>query len=149
MLFEDTAAVLGLLLAGLGTFLSVTLNNPIYDSLASIAIGVILAVVAVLLAYESRALLIGESADPQILRDVNHLLKEDEKVLQHNFPLTMHMSPNEIVLALEVNFDPRLSAEQIEKNIDRIEKSIKQMHPEVKRIFIEAESITKSKLSTT
>lgn len=141
VIFEDSAAVIGLFIAALGTYLSTTLENPIYDGMASLVIGVILAVVAILLAWESRGLLIGESADPKLLMDISELIQKDPGVLRANAPLSMHMGPNEIVLALEVNFKQDLTAHDVEQSVDRIEKSIRDLYPEVKRIFIEAESI--------
>lgn len=145
VLFEDTAAVIGLLLAGLGTYLSVTLNDPIYDGIASLAIGSILGIVAVLLAIESRNLLIGESADPKLLNDINEILKSEPAVKHSNAPLSMHMGPNEILLALEVQFHNKLTAEEIELAVDRLEKNIRKKHSEVKRIFIEAEAISRKR----
>ena len=143
VLFEDSAAVTGLLIAGLGTFLSVQLNDPIYDGIASLVIGTILAVVAVLLAGESRGLLIGESAHPELIKGLNELLEKDETVIAYNPPLSMHMGPHDVILALEIDFENRLTSEEVKLSIDRLEKKIKHSYPVIKQIFIEAESITK------
>ena len=144
VLFEDTAAVSGLVIAGVGTFLSVQLNDPVYDGIASLFIGAILAVVAVLLARESRGLLIGESAHPELIKGLNELLKNDEAVLAHNPPLSMHMGPHEVLLALEIDFENDLTLEEVRNTIDRLEKKIKNQYPDIKQIFIEVESITKN-----
>jgi cation diffusion facilitator family transporter len=144
VLFEDTAAVSGLIIAAIGVFLSTYLDNPIYDGAASVLIGVILAVVAVLLAYESRGLLIGESADKELVEDVNKIVAGDPMVENNKHPMSMHFGPEEILLALDVQFkqgDPG----NLEAAIERLEKKIKQAHPEVKRIFIEARLFEKNK----
>lgn len=137
VLFEDTAAVLGLLIAALGVFLSSYFNNPIYDGIASLLIGIILAVVAVLLAYESRGLLIGESAEVKLVEDVNRIVLDDKMVKDTTCPLSMHFGPEEILLALDVQFKKENPGD-VEAAIERLEKNIRAAHPEVKRIFIEA-----------
>ncbi|HEY4652239.1 MAG TPA: cation diffusion facilitator family transporter [Pontibacter sp.] len=142
VLFEDTAAILGLMVALLGIFLSHSFNNPIFDGAASVVIGLILAVVAVLLATESKGLLIGEGASRQVVESIGRIALADPAVAQIAPPLTMHMGPFEILLAIDVKFNPALSSTEIEGAIARLEKAIFSKHPEVKRIFIEAKSIT-------
>lgn len=142
VLFEDTAAILGLIIAFLGIFLSHTLHNPIFDGIASMLIGLILAAVAVLLASESKGLLIGEGASRPVLESITQLANADPAVAQIAPPLTMHMGPFEILLAIDVKFKRDLSSEEIENAIARLERAIFSKHPEVKRIFIEAKSIT-------
>jgi len=142
VLFEDTAAILGLLVALLGVFLSHHFNNPYFDGAASVIIGVLLASVSVLLASESKALLIGEAASPQLLESVRRLVSGDPAVTSAAPPLTMHLGPYEVMLAIDVDFEDRLSASEVEQAIARMEKAIFSQHPEVNRIFIEARSIT-------
>ncbi len=145
VLFEDTAAMLGLVVAFLGVYLGHRFNNPYLDGVASIVIGVILAIVAVLLAYESKGLLVGEGADKETISSICEIAKSDPAVQRAMPPLTMHFGPQEVLLNLDIKFRPGLSAGEIEAAVDRLEGAIRKKHPEVKRIFIEAESITASR----
>lgn len=145
VLFEDSAALLGLLVAFLGVFLSHQLGNPYFDGAASIVIGVILGVVAMLLAYESRGLLVGEAADDELIASVRGLAQADPAVEGVAPPLTMHLGPHEILLNLDIQFRGGLAAAEIEVAVDRLEKEIRARHPWVKRIFIEAESLTRGR----
>lgn len=142
IIFEDTAALLGLVVAALGVFLGHALNNPYLDGAASLVIGVILALTAVFLARESKGLLIGEGADADVLRSIQALAQADAAVRNARRPLTMHLGPNEVFLALDVNFRRELSAAEVEVAVDRLERGIRQQHPDIKRIFIEAQSVS-------
>ena len=142
IIFEDTAALLGLIVAALGVYAGHALNNPYLDGVASLLIGVILALTAAFLAYESKGLLIGEGADPDVLRRIRALVQADAAVLNAKQPLSMHFGPNDVFLALDVNFHPDLSAAEIEEAVDRIEKNIRQQHPDIQRIFIEARAVS-------
>ena len=141
VLFEDSAAMLGLLVAFFGIFFGNLLNNPYLDGVAAIIIGLILAVVAVGLAYESKGLLIGEGARRETIESICKIAGSDPGVERVMPPLTMHFGPQEVLLNLDIKFRKGLSAEEIEAAIDRIEANIRDLHPEIKRIFIEAESI--------
>ncbi len=141
VLFEDTAALLGLLVAFLGIYLGHLLNNPYLDGVASIVIGAILAVVAGFLAYESKGLLIGEGVDPAVLASIRSLAGDDRAVAEVRKSLTMHFSPNEVLLTLDIRFKKHLKAEEIAAAVVRLEKKIRDQHPEIKHIFIEAKSL--------
>jgi len=141
VLFEDTAALAGLLVAFVGVFLAHELKNPYIDGAASIVIGCILAVVAVWLAWESKGLLVGESADPHLVDDVRRFAGDDPVVTGVGAVLTMHLGPEEVLLNLEVEFAAGTPAEEIHAAIHRIEEHITAHHPEVNRIFIEVESL--------
>lgn len=145
VLLEDTAALLGILAAFVGIFLAHALDMPVLDGLASVVIGLILASIAVLLAYESKGLLVGEGADPATLDAVRDLVEADPHVVRMDAPLTMHFGPQNVLLALDLKFDPTLSTDKMETVIDRLERKIRQAHPEIKRIYIEAESIRSSR----
>jgi cation diffusion facilitator family transporter len=142
VLFEDSAAMLGLVVAFLGIYLGHWLNNPYLDGIASIMTGCILALVAVLLAYESKGLLVGEGADKETISSICEIAQSDPAVERAMTPLTMHFGPQDVLLNLDIKFRPGLSAGEIELAVDRLEMAIRKKHPEVKRIFIEAESIT-------
>ncbi|BAY11416.1 cation diffusion facilitator family transporter [Calothrix sp. NIES-2098] len=141
VLFEDSAAILGLIVALVGIFLGHVFNNVYFDGIASIIIGVILAVVAVLLATESKGLLVGESANPRIIADIRSLSKTEPGVQNVMRILTMQLGPQEILLNLEIQFARHLSGEEIALTVERLETRICQKHPEVKQIFIEAKSL--------
>lgn len=144
VLFEDTAALLGLAVAFLGVFLSHQLEEPLIDGLASVIIGLILVVAALWLAYESRSLLVGEAADPEMVRTIRAVALADPAVTGLGAVLTMHLGPDDILLNLEVQFTRGLPAEGIHAAIHRIEEQIQAEHPEVSRIFIEVESLTRA-----
>lgn len=144
---EDTAALAGLVVAFLGVFLSHQLNTPVPDGIASIIIGLILASVAFLLALESKSLLLGETADPKIVAGIKQLVLEYSAVEQVRRPMTMHFSPREILLNLDVQFKPDLSAAELVKVIDDLEQHIRQSYPSIRRIFIEVDGLKGSEIT--
>lgn len=141
ILFEDTAALLGLLVALVGIFLGHQLNNPYLDGVASITIGVILGVVAGFLAYESKGLLIGEGVNPRTLASIRAIAAADPSVVEIRKVLTMHFGPQEVLLTLGIGFRKDLTASEIAEAIDELEGKIRDRHPEIKYIFIEAKSL--------
>lgn len=141
VLFEDTAAMLGLVVAFIGIFLGHQLNNPYLDGAASIMIGLILFGVASFLAYESKGLLIGEGVSPGTLASVRAIVQQDEAVDEVKKSLTMHFGPSDVLLALEVRFKRHLRTTQIAEAINRLEAVIRAKHPEIKYIFIEAKCL--------
>jgi cation diffusion facilitator family transporter len=141
VLFEDTAALLVLIVAFLGIFLGHMLNNPYLDGVASIVIGCILAVVAGFLAYESKGLLIGEGVDPKVLASIRTLAAADPAVEEVRKSLTMHFSPDDVLLTLDIRFKKKLKSDGIAAAVNRLEKKIRDRHPEIKHIFIEAKSL--------
>jgi divalent metal cation (Fe/Co/Zn/Cd) transporter len=145
VLFEDFAALGGLVIAPLGIFLGHAFQNPYFDGIASILIGVLLSSVAIFLAYESRKLLLGESAGKQIVRDIRSIAEQDPDVVKVKQPYTMHFGPNQILLNLSIQFEKGLNGGELARTVDRLEKRIQKEYPEVKHIFIEAESITKTR----
>ncbi|ACB53008.1 putative cation efflux system protein [Crocosphaera subtropica ATCC 51142] len=142
VIFEDSAALLGIAVAFSGVFVSDLTGKIFYDGLASILIGVILTIVAIVLVGKTRGLLVGESAAPQVRESIRNIVLEDKAVLKVESPITFQLGPNDILLALNIEFQDDLSSDQIESAICRIEDTIRASHGEVKRIFIEARSIT-------
>jgi cation diffusion facilitator family transporter len=142
VLFEDTAALLGLLVAFIGIFVGHLLGNPYLDGVASIVIGLILAMVACFLAYETKGLLIGEGVDPEKLQSIREIAGADEAVAQVKKSLTLHFGPSEVLLTLDVGFKEELSADAVTQSINRIERAIRERHPEIKYIFVEAKSLS-------
>jgi cation diffusion facilitator family transporter len=139
VLFEDTAALLGLFVAFLGVLLSHLLHMPVLDGAASVIIGLILICAAGWLAYESKSLLVGEAADPALVKAVREIALADPVVVGLGQVLTMHMGPDEVLLNIEVQFTRGLPAEEIHAAIHRIEEHISEPFPEVNRVFVEVE----------
>lgn len=145
ILFEDSAALTGIAVAALGIFLSRELDNPFYDALASVIIGLVLAVVAFFLARETKALLIGESASRYDRERIADAVRQVPEVSALMDLLTMHIGPDEILVNLNINFKDGLDTDRLELVIDEVEKRIRQAVPEVGRIFIEAETLRRAK----
>ncbi len=141
VVFEDSAALIGLAIAFTGIFLSAKLGNPVYDASASILIGIVLMVVACFLVRECKGLLTGEAGDPEMQRSIRDILSSDKDVTRANPPLTMYFGPETVLLAAEIQFREGLTASGVAGAVDRIESAVRQKWPKVKRIFIEARSI--------
>ncbi len=139
VVFEDSAALLGLLIALIGIFLFQVTGNLMFDALASICIGIVLILTAIILALESKNLLIGESADPTIVRDIRKTLSDDGRVLTVNEVASLHMGPEFIVVTVSVDFIDGLAAEALESAVTELNRRIKTIDPRIKRVFIEAE----------
>jgi divalent metal cation (Fe/Co/Zn/Cd) transporter len=140
---EDTGALAGLIIAFFGIFLGHLLDAPYLDAVASMLIGVLLAVVAVLLAYESRDLLIGESADPEIVRRIQTIVAAETLVRSAAPPLTMQLAPDEVLLNLTIEPAPSLKADEIIDLANRLERRIREECPTVRRIYIEMDKLTR------
>ncbi len=140
VLFEDTAAMLGLAVAFVGIYFSQSLNLPWLDGAASIVIGIILAGTAMLLAYETMGLLIGEAADPQVVETIETLVADIPTVTHLNEIRTLHRGPDDILLALSLDFDDEMKVGEVEDAIYALELSIKERFPVVKRLFIEVQN---------
>jgi cation diffusion facilitator family transporter len=140
VLFEDSAAMLGIIAAFIGILLSQVTKNYVYDGIASVVIGLILAGTAVWLAYEIKGLLIGESARPEVVKNVREIAKSYPKIKHVNEVLTLHMGPEFILLNLSVDFADTVSVGDIEETIARMDRHIKQTYPKIKRVFVEAEA---------
>ncbi len=140
VLFEDTAAMLGLIVAIVGLALGQALDYPEMDGIASILIGCILAVTAVLLAVESKGLLIGEGARPGDIKTIHNIIDDHKEVLRVNELLTMHFGPADILVNVSVDFIDGISAEQVEATITELEIEIRLQNSEIHRVFIKAQS---------
>lgn len=143
VIVEDFAALVGLILAFLGVFLSEVTHNPLYDGIASIIIGLVLTVVAIILVAETKGLLVGESASPEVRNSIKQIVQADEAVSAADPPITFHLGPQDIMLALNIEFKDELAADEIEAATRRIESKIKAAHTDIKRIFIEAASVNR------
>ena len=139
VLFEDSAALLGLLIALLGIWLAQFTGNPVFDGVASILIGVILGGTAIWLAIETKGLLIGEGANKEIIASIRLIAESFDEVDKVNELLTMHMGPEFILVNISIRFKRGQLTREIEAVIQDIDSVIKAEHGFVKRIFVEAE----------
>jgi len=141
---EDIAGLVGTFLAFLGIFLGHWLHNPYLDPMASILIGLVLGAMAVLLARESGALLVGERTNRARIRRLKQIICADPSVEDVGDLLTMQLGPEQVLLNVDIRFKPGLSVRELEAAIDRIESQIHAQQPMVERIFIEADSLKRS-----
>lgn len=137
VLFEDTAALLGLIVAFVGIALTQLTANPLFDAAASMVIGLILAATAALLANECRGLLTGEAATLAVRKQLDELICSSPAVVKVHRVLTMHFAPHDVLLAASVKFDDRLTTRELESAVAEIESRIRQRHPQFRRIFLE------------
>lgn len=140
VLFEDSAAMLGIVVAFLGVLLVDLTGILIFDGIASIIIGLILGGTAVWLAYETKGLLIGESANEMVIEGIREIILTYDGIDNLNEVLTMHMGPDFILVNVSIDFRDNIPASDLENAIARMDTQIKEKFPTVKRIFVEAES---------
>jgi cation diffusion facilitator family transporter len=140
VLFEDSAAMLGLIVAGVGIAISYYMDIPWMDGAASIVIGIILAGTAILLAYETKGLLIGESASAETEEELAQMVTSHPAVTIVNEIRTLHRGPNDVLLTLSLDFENSMVVGQLEVVIADLERQIRERFPLIKRIFIEAQS---------
>jgi cation diffusion facilitator family transporter len=138
VLGEDFAALAGLAVAAIGIFISHEYNLPQADGAASIVIGVILAGVAVLLIREARGLLIGEGIRPDTAAAIRELLGRHPLVRSVGPLLSMYIGPEQVLLTLDVEFDPKASAGSISRAVKSLEQEIRMRFDKITRIYIEA-----------
>lgn len=141
VILEDTAAIVGLLVAGVGITISYYFDAPHFDAGASIVIGLILAFVALVLMRESRDLLVGESVPRAVLDDLRSIAAREPDVAGVGKALTMHLGPQEVLLNMGVRFEGRVSADEVARALDRIDKAIRAAHPEIRHVYIDVEGI--------
>jgi cation diffusion facilitator family transporter len=136
VLLENGAAMAGIIAAAVGVALAQITGDPFYDGAASIVIGTILAITAFVLAYESKGLLIGEAADPDLVRDLRDLACSKRGIVGVGHVLTVHSSPDQITAMMNVDFDNDISAGEVERIVREVETEAHSHWPEVQRLFI-------------
>ncbi|MFL5810533.1 MAG: cation diffusion facilitator family transporter [Flavisolibacter sp.] len=137
VLFEDAADVLGLTVAFLGVYLGHAYQNPYFDAIASIIIGLILTAVSLVLTKESKSLLMGETTSPEVIDDVTKIANSHFAVHNIRQQLSMVLSPKETLLILKLNVKKDLSSSQIIEAIESIKNKIRAKHPNIRQLFIE------------
>jgi len=136
VLLENGAAMAGIIAAAVGVFLSQLTGNPFFDGAASIVIGVILGFTALLLARESKGLLIGEAADPELVDGLRELACGTPGVVGVGHVMTVHSSPDQITVMINVDFRDDMLAGEVERIVCGVEREARQRWPEVQRLFI-------------
>ena len=139
VLFEDSAALAGLAIAAVGVWASHAWNDPRIDGYASIAIGVVLAMVATLLAREAKGLLIGERADPRIVARVRAVVADNPHITAVNHVRTIHTAPDTIFVAISADFDDAMTMGEGETLIEELETRLKREVPQLSSIYIRPE----------
>jgi cation diffusion facilitator family transporter len=136
VLLENGAAMAGIVAAAVGVLLAQLTGDPFYDGAASVVIGVILGVTAFVLAYESKGLLIGEAADPDLVRALRELACNKEGIVGVGHVLTVHSSPDQITAMLNVDFRDTITAGEVERIVCEVEREAQDRWPQVRRLFI-------------
>ncbi len=140
VLLEDTAALLGILIAAVGTWASIHWSDPRLDGVASVAIGVLLGGVSVLLAKESKGLLIGERADPKLQQEVFLIARSTEGVVCPNGVVTAQLAPERVIVALSIKFEDHLTTPEIEQIVVEMEKKIREAQPQVFVLYVKPQA---------
>ena len=146
VLFEDSAAMLGIVVAFLGVMLTDLTGILIFDGIASIIIGLILGGTAIWLAYETKGLLIGESANQTVIKGIRNIIRSLDGVVHINEVLTMHMGPDFVLVNISIDFRDDIPAGDLENMIAAMDTQIKESFPTVKRVFVEAEARRKPRV---
>jgi len=140
VLFEDTAAMIGLLFALAGVLTAWYGGIPEADGIASIMIGCVLAGTALVLAIETKGLLIGERADPEVINGIRLIIADTPGIKRVNELLTLHIGPEDVLVTMRLDFADNLSSSDVEDLVDKMEDRIRDKYPEIARVYIAAQS---------
>ena len=136
VLLENGAAMAGIVAAAVGLFLSQLTHDPFYDGAASVVIGIILGITALLLAYESKGLLIGEAADPELVKNFHDLACGKDGIVGVGYILTVHSSPDQVTVMMNVDFRDELFARDVERIVSEVEAEARERWPHVRKLFV-------------
>jgi len=136
VLLENGAAMAGIVAAAVGVFLSQLTRNPVFDGAASILIGLILGLTALLLARESKGLLIGESADPELVEGLRALAVRQPGVVGVGHVLTVHSAPDQVTVMINVDFRDDMPAGEVERIVGATEREARSRWPQVRRLYV-------------
>lgn len=136
VLLENGAAMAGIIAAAVGLFLSQLTHDPFYDGAASVVIGIILGITALLLAYESKGLLIGEAADPELVKSLHDLACSKDGIVGVGYILTVHASPDQVTVMMNVDFRDDLYARDVERIVAEVESEARERWAHVRKLFI-------------
>ena len=140
VLLEDSAALLGLLAALIGTMLAYHTGRPEFDAAASIVIALLLCATSFLLARQTKALLIGEPARPELQRSILEIAGKEECIVHANGVITVQLGPNHVFAGLSTEFRDNLTAPEIEQYVERVEATLHERHPEVVALYVKPQT---------
>ncbi|SHF20785.1 cation diffusion facilitator family transporter [Loktanella atrilutea] len=140
VLAEDTAACLGLVIAAAGLALSWLTHDPLYDASASIVIGVVLGITAILLAIEVKGLLIGEAAAPEMTDRIREMVQKIPEIQHINEIRSLHLGPHQVLLTLSIDFADDVLSQRIEAIVTDLDHDIRQAFSIVHSVFLEVQS---------
>jgi divalent metal cation (Fe/Co/Zn/Cd) transporter len=140
VLFEDSAALVGIVIAAIATFLATRGGMPQADGIGSILIGLVLAVTASLLARESKSLLVGEQADRRLNEAIVRLAEAEPDIERVNGVLTAQLAPDQILVALSVEFPDALTTAEIERQVMNLERRLRASHPSIFAVFVKPQT---------
>ena len=144
---EDSAALAGLVAAAIGVWGSHALRMPAFDAGASIVIGLLLCGVSSLLIVQSRKLLVGEAVAPEMAEEIRRIAQSEKDVHRAGWPLTMHLGPDDVLLAFDAEFRDDVAAEDMSRAVNRIEQSIRDRFPEIGRIYVESRRVAPAEVA--
>lgn len=136
VLLENSGAIAGLVIAALGIALSALTGSPAYDGIASVLIGLVLAATAVMLLVEAKGLLIGEAADPELVRELHRCIEHHPEIVAVRELLTVHQAPDMVVAIVSADFEDSISARAVERAVAAIEREVAEKFPVVTRVYI-------------
>jgi len=136
VLLENSGAIAGLVIAGIGITLSALTGSPAFDGIASVLIGLVLAGTAMMLLIEAKGLLIGEAADPELVRELRRCIEKHPEIVAVRELLTVHQAPDMVVAIVSADFEDAISARAVEQTVATIEQEVAQMFPVVTRVYI-------------
>lgn len=137
VLLEDLGAQVGLILALIGVSLSVFTGNGVWDGIGTLSIGVLLVAIAIILAIETKSLLLGEAAGPEVQRRIVEVLDSEPNVESIIHMRTLHLGPDELLVAAKIAITPGLSAEDLVDAIDSAERRVREAAPIARVIYLE------------
>ncbi|KMO37542.1 cation transporter [Methylobacterium variabile] len=140
VLVEDVAALIGLMVALAGVVLAEVLEQPAFDGIASIVIGLILIGMAIFLMIETHGLLVGEAAEPELVAGLHEVARSEPGVHHVNEVLTQHLGPADVLVNVSLDMDDALKAGEIEQLVGRLETRMRGLSPKVRRVFIEIQA---------
>jgi len=138
--FEDSAALIGIAFALAGTAAAQLLGNPVYDGVASIAIGVLLAAVAAFLSHENKQLLIGENARPQLAESLERIATAEPGIAHFNGVLTFQIAPRQVVVNMSLDFVATLTAREVQEIVARLEVHVRKEHQDVMLLLVKPQT---------
>ncbi len=136
LLLENSGALVGLIVAALGLTLSLVTGHPFWDGLASVLIGLVLGVLAVVLLHEAKGLLIGESADPAMVEDIRIRAASHAGVVRVHEVLTLHSAPTMVTVIISADFEDAITARDVERIVLAIEREVAASFPIVARVYV-------------